>query len=74
MRYDAELQTFAENLKKLREQNNLSPAEMAHIMGISVRAYNLLERGVLTKNVRVDVLFQLQDYFHIRPKDLFTPL
>ncbi|MCI8497632.1 MAG: helix-turn-helix transcriptional regulator [Clostridiales bacterium] len=74
MRYEPKLQIFAENLKKLREQNGLSPAQMARIMAISVRAYNMLERSELTKNIWLDAIFNLQDYFHIEAKDFFIPL
>lgn len=60
-----------DNLKLLRERNNLTTAEMAKIMKIGTTTYELLEQGTLKKSVKADSIFYIADYFKLEPADLF---
>ncbi len=69
-----ETQIFCENIKNLRETNNLSEKEMAKILGISIERLQSIEKGILPPKLTVRILFRIQEHFHIKPQDMFRKI
>ena len=72
MKENNEIYVFCQNIKKLRENNNLSKIEMAKIMGLSVMSLRKIENGELPPRIGVNTLFNLCKNFNIKPKKVFT--
>ncbi len=49
--------------------HSLSKKKMAKILGISIASVNKIESGIMPLGLRADVLFRIQDYFSISPKE-----
>lgn len=54
---------FAERLKKLRNDSNLSLEELAHSLGVTAQSLSLYERAKRTINI--DLLYQISKYFNV---------
>ena len=65
-----QIRSFCENVKKLRTRNNLTKTEMAKLLGISVYALSLLERGVLPHRMNCMVLYNIYDIFGVMPSEM----
>ena len=61
---------IAENIKWIRNKNNLTLDEMAKILGTSTYSLKKLERGILPKRLGADILFKIQSYFNIPVQDI----
>ncbi|MBQ7120767.1 MAG: helix-turn-helix transcriptional regulator [Clostridia bacterium] len=59
------------NIAWLREHNKLSKKKMAKILDISVKSLNKIENGVLPPKISVKIIFNICDFFEIKPKKLF---
>ena len=59
---------MANNIKKLREQHNISQAELAQIAGVSNKAVSTWETG--RNEPRMGALQKIADYFDIRKSDI----
>ena len=68
--YLGEFQTLGYNLRLLRERLGISQREAAQAAGIPVRQLELLEQGMLPKQMGINGLFRLCDLFHRNPADL----
>ena len=60
---------ITENIKWLRNKNNLTLNEMAKILGTSTYSLKKLENGILPKRLDIDFLFKIQTYFNIPAKE-----
>lgn len=63
---------FCKNLKSLRINNNLSQAEMAKRLKLSVRTLSTIENGKLPFSVKHDVLLRIYENFGILPSEIFA--
>ena len=71
---ETSLMIFCKKVAFLRALFQLSEAEMADIMGISVRTLRRLERCDSPSRLGIDVLIKLNAYFKLRPSAFFTKL
>lgn len=69
-----ELQIFMKNVKCLRRYYGLSKKEMADIMNVSVYTINKIEKEEFPPKLSVTAIFDLQNYFGIKAKDLVSVL
>lgn len=69
---EREINNMIKNIIQIRKDYGLSKKQMAEIMGISVRSFNKIENGEIPPKMKVDVLFNIQDYFGITPPKLFS--
>ncbi len=60
---------FGENLKALRQKNNLTQAELAQELDVSVRALSSYETNQREPNL--ELITKIAYYFHISLDDLF---
>jgi len=60
---------FGQRLRQLRRQNDLTQAELAETVGVSVEFISNLERGVNAPSF--DTLESLAEALHVRVKALF---
>jgi len=65
---------FCQNVKMLRERNELSKKEMAKILGIGTVGLAKIEQGIIPSRAGVDAIFKLAQYCKIKPHKLFEPL
>lgn len=68
-----ESEIFCANIKELRKKKGLSQKQMAKIMGISTITLSWLEKGHIPKDIEVEVIFNLSEFYHCESKDLFLP-
>ena len=61
---------IAENIKWIRNKNNLTLDEMAKILETSTYSLKNLESGILPKRLGADILFRIQSYFNIPVQDI----
>lgn len=71
IRSKEELNNLLYNIKWLRVQHGLSEKQMAEILGIGVGSLQKIEKGELPPRLSVNIVFEVQNYFDIKPKDLF---
>ena len=71
IRSKEELNNLLYNIKWLRMQHGLSEKQMAEILGIGVGSLRKIENGALPPRLSVSIVFKVQNYFCIQPKDLF---
>ncbi len=62
---DERTEKLSQNLKKIRNENNLSTSQMAHILNVACEDYEKLEKGVLSDTLGVDILFYAEREFGI---------
>lgn len=60
---------FVHNIIWLREKHNMTKAEMASILGVSVKMLERIEGGELPRSITVKVFFRLEQHFHIPPAE-----
>ncbi|MBO5355512.1 MAG: helix-turn-helix transcriptional regulator [Clostridia bacterium] len=65
---------FCQNIKQLRKMYCLSQKEMADKLKISKGELERIENGFLPESVTVELLFQVQKNFAVRPQELFEDL
>jgi DNA-binding XRE family transcriptional regulator len=66
------LKRFCANVRRLREENNLTKTMMTEIMGIGVKRLNRIEAGDYPKNLGISSAVRLAQHFNMRVHDLFT--
>ena len=69
-----EAEIFCKNVKALREYCNLSKIEMSKSLGISVKALEKIESGIIPKRLSCTVIYRISDQFGILPQNIFKPL
>ena len=69
-----EIAVFCQNIKELREKDNLSKKEMAKIIGIGVAGLTKLEQGIIPPRAGMDMILNFSRYFKIKPSKLFMCL
>ena len=69
-----EVHLFCENVKALRQRENLSKKEMAKRLGIGVGSLTQLERGTLPPRLRCNVLLKIYNCFGVSPDRMFLPI
>lgn len=52
-----------EHIRNLREDNDLTQAQVGEIIGISQRAYSHYEAG--TRDIPIEMLIKLADYYQV---------
>ena len=68
---DKEIMNFCCNVKRLREDNNLTKKQMAEICGIGIVSLNKLEQGILPPRLSAYMIIGIYNNFGIMPSDLF---
>lgn len=66
-----QLENFTYNIAWLRKQHNLSKKEMCKILDISIYNLNKLEKGILPKQLSVNVVFAVWKHFKVLPENQF---
>ncbi len=69
-----ELYAFFQNIRILRISHKLTQKEMAKICGVSLSTLRKLEHNILPTRVSVRILFNISNYFHLCPEQLFIRL
>ena len=67
-----ERQNFLFNLAALRKQHHLTQKQMAHILGIGVHSWRMIERGEMPPRLSARVVLTASDAFGIPTTKLFT--
>lgn len=67
------LKTFCANIRTLRLNHHLTIQEMAALLELSDEQLALLESGVLTDEITIDVLYHIHNQFGITPNQIFHP-
>lgn len=63
---------IGEQIRKYRQQKNITQEELAEFLGVSTQAVSRYELG--DRKTDNDILFKLSDYFNISINDFFPPL
>ena len=63
---------LCQNIKTLRIQHNLTQAQMAHTLGISITSLRKIENGTIPQRLSYHILYALHFSFGIDIDDLFT--
>ena len=63
---------FCDNIKMLRQRNNLTKTEMCKIMRISYHSLQMIESGVLPPRMSCEALIRACRYFSVSPKDMLS--
>lgn len=71
---DKDLAVFCANVRQLRQQEGLSKAAFARIMGVSVHTINRLEQNVLPARLRTSSVIRLAQHFEMTVSSLFRSL
>ena len=74
MKHTEELANFCENVKKLRKKYQLTKKQMANILHIGIKSLSAIEKGIIPRRLRVDVLIYIHDYFGISPHLMLVTL
>lgn len=64
---------FCGNIVALRKKYHLTQAEMAEVLGISVKSLRSLEKGKIPPRLNCSILFNIYKSFDIFPSDMFSP-
>ncbi len=62
---------FANNIHLLRINNNYSKKKMAEILNIGVGSLRKIEKGECPKRLKADIIYNLSQYFNLKPSQLF---
>lgn len=65
------LEFFVYNVSWLRNHYGIKKKTMAELLGIGVGSLNKIEKGELPPRLTVEIIFNIQNYFGIHPKELF---
>ncbi len=68
---EEEVNNLLYNIKWLRLRHGLTEEQMAEILGIGVGSLRKIEKGELPPRLSVNIVFEVQNYFALKPKDLF---
>lgn len=68
LRNEKYIKSFGKNLKKLREEKNISQADLAYECGVEISQISRMERGLL--NTSISNLYYIAKALQIDPKDL----
>ncbi len=60
---------FCENIKALRQKEQLSKTEMAGKLNISIRSLSMLEKGIIPPRLNPSVVIALLENFNICADD-----
>lgn len=74
MEHEKEIAHFCENVKKLREAKGLTKKQMASFLHIGTKTLSAIEKGMVSKRLRVDVLIYIHDHFGIPPHAMLSKL
>ena len=74
MDHQNDTRVFCENIKRIREENHLSYAEMGKRLRVGKDTVLTLESGVIPSRLSCGILFRIQKEFGIHPKDMFAPM
>ena len=67
-----DISIFCDNIKSLRERNNLTKTEMCKILRISNHSLRMIEGGFLPPRMSCEVLIRACRYFSVSPKDILS--
>ena len=67
------LSTLLDNFVFLRKKHGFSKKEMSRLMGIGIKSYDLIEKGILPERLTVVPIFRLGDHFKIPYHLFFEP-
>lgn len=67
-----ERQNFLFNLAALRKQHHLTQKQMAHILGIGIHSWRMIERGIMPPRLSTEVVYNAADAFGIPAARLFS--
>ena len=67
--YQIILNNLSNNLRKLRNEKNMSQIELSYEIGISSRTYQYLESNSLT-DIKFSTIFKIADYYNISLDEL----
>lgn len=65
-----ECKNLVNNIIFLRKKYGISKKVMAEILGVCVETLNKIERGELPPRLNLEIVFNIQKYFGICPKDI----
>ncbi|HXD92598.1 MAG TPA: helix-turn-helix transcriptional regulator [Bacteroidia bacterium] len=68
LRNDKYLKSFGKHLKKIREEKNVSQADLAYECGMEISQISRMERGVI--NTSISNIYYIAKALSIDPKDL----
>jgi len=68
LRNEKYLKSFGKHLKKLREEKNISQADLAYECGVEISQISRMERGLL--NTSISNIYYIAKALQITPKDL----
>ena len=63
---------FCYNVKRLRDEHNLSKKQMAKIMGVGTKTLTSIENGAIPPRASAEIILKICDHFSISPQKLFT--
>ncbi|MBE6657149.1 MAG: helix-turn-helix transcriptional regulator [Ruminococcaceae bacterium] len=67
-----ESENLLKNLSCLRQKHNLTQKQMAHILGIGVHSWQMIERGEMPPRLSARVVLTASDAFGIPAARLFS--
>lgn len=65
-----EWKNLVNNIIFLRKKYSISKKVMAEILGVCVETLNKIERGELPPRLSLKIVFNIEKYFSIKPKDI----
>jgi transcriptional regulator with XRE-family HTH domain len=68
LRNEKYIKSFGKHLKKLREEKNISQADLAYECGVEISQISRMERGLL--NTSISNLYYIAKALKVDPKDL----
>lgn len=68
LRNEKYLKSFGKHLKNLREEKNISQADLAYECGVEISQISRMERGLL--NTSISNIYYIAKALQITPKDL----
>lgn len=65
-----EWKNLVNNIVFLRQKYNIPKKRMAELLGIGIGTLNKIERGELPSKLSLEIVFNIQEYFGVEPKDI----
>lgn len=69
LRDDASIKAFGDNLKRLRQEKNISQEKLAYDCGMEISQISRIERGII--NTSISNIFLIAKSLKVHPKELF---
>ena len=69
-----EIEAFCANVIKMQKKVGLTRREMATVMGIGMKSYEMLEQGRLSRRIGFSTLVRLAEYFGVSCDEWFTDI